>query len=60
MGATAPISGLMVTDITFDTAQLRVEEPPTNILSGLATKESMTGKLALGLDGGGEAASTDT
>ena len=58
VGATAPIPGLMVTDITFDTAQLSVEAPPTNMLSGLASKESMTGKLTL--DGADEAASTDT
>ena len=58
VGATAPIPGLMVTDITFDTAQLSVEVPPINMLPGLASKKSMTGKVAL--DGAGEAASTDT
>jgi hypothetical protein len=40
---TAPTPLSMVTDVAFDTLQLKVAEPPRLILDGLAVKELITG-----------------
>jgi hypothetical protein len=47
--STVPIPGSMVTEVAFDTFQLRVVELPADILGGLAIKELITGRLE---DGG--------
>jgi hypothetical protein len=39
----APTPLSMVTDVAFDTLQLKVAEPPRLILDGLAVKELITG-----------------
>jgi hypothetical protein len=41
---TAPTPLSIVTDVAFDTLQLKVVEPPRLILDGLAMKELITGK----------------
>jgi hypothetical protein len=53
---TAPTPLSIVTDVAFDTFQLKVAEPPRLILDGLAVKELITGRVA----GGGVAAVTIT
>jgi hypothetical protein len=41
---TAPTPLSIVTDVAFDTFQLKMLEPPRLILDGLAMKELITGK----------------
>jgi hypothetical protein len=49
-----PPPGDMLTDVTPETFQLRVELPPELMLEGLAVKERITGDEAGGGEGGGE------
>jgi hypothetical protein len=44
--AKVPNPGSIVTDVAFDTLQLKVVEPPRLIVDGLAMKELITGKPA--------------
>ena len=46
--AKVPTPGSIVTDVAFDTFQLKVDELPAVILGGLAVKELTTGRPAGG------------
>jgi hypothetical protein len=43
---TTPTPLSIVIDVAFDTFQLKPDEPPRDILDGLAVKELITGKVA--------------
>jgi hypothetical protein len=53
--AKVPTPGSIVTDVAFDTFQLKAANSPTIILDGLAVKELTTGRAAgVGNDGAPE------